>query len=58
MGVPEFRLADLVHDYRALETARNDATDIVQNKRWNEPDFQPLKSYVQSHFTLESDLLN
>ncbi|WP_430735798.1 ATP-dependent DNA helicase RecG [Gracilibacillus dipsosauri] len=57
-GVPEFRLADLVHDYRALETARNDATDIVQNKRWNEPDFQPLKSYVQSHFTLESDLLN
>ena len=22
-GVPEFRVADMIHDYRALETARN-----------------------------------
>ncbi|WP_226034982.1 ATP-dependent DNA helicase RecG [Aquibacillus saliphilus] len=28
-GLPEFRVGDMVHDYRALETARNDAQEII-----------------------------
>lgn len=30
-GVPEFKVADMVHDYRALETARKDAQIIVDD---------------------------
>ncbi len=30
-GIPEFKVADMVHDYRALETARKDAQEIVNN---------------------------
>lgn len=28
-GLPEFKVGDMVHDYRALETARNDAQSII-----------------------------
>src|SRR5690625_289440 len=30
-GLPNFKVADMVHDYRALETARRDAERIVKN---------------------------
>lgn len=30
-GVPEFKVADMIHDYRALEVARQDAENIVEN---------------------------
>lgn len=30
-GLPEFKVADIVHDYRALEVARNDAIEIITN---------------------------
>ncbi|MCP3031156.1 ATP-dependent DNA helicase RecG [Halobacillus sp. A1] len=30
-GMPEFKVGDMVHDYRALETARQDAADIISN---------------------------
>lgn len=29
-GLPEFKVADMIHDYRALETARNDALEIIE----------------------------
>lgn len=30
-GLPEFKVADIVHDYRALEVARQDAVKIIKN---------------------------
>lgn len=30
-GLPEFKVADLIHDYRALEVARQDAQHIIQH---------------------------
>ncbi|MFD2133088.1 ATP-dependent DNA helicase RecG [Pseudogracilibacillus auburnensis] len=30
-GLPEFKVADLIHDYRALEVARKDAAYIISN---------------------------
>ncbi|WP_284139914.1 ATP-dependent DNA helicase RecG [Virgibacillus sp. LDC-1] len=30
-GLPDFKVADMIHDYRALETARNDAQEIIRN---------------------------
>lgn len=31
-GMPEFKVADMVHDYRALETARQDAANLVSSE--------------------------
>lgn len=30
-GLPDFKVADVVHDYRALEVARQDAKEIIDN---------------------------
>ncbi|MFC4404617.1 ATP-dependent DNA helicase RecG [Gracilibacillus xinjiangensis] len=57
-GVPEFKIADLVHDYRALETARNDAIDLVVNQRWKEKEYSKLFHYIKREFTFLDDLLN
>ncbi|MBN6205948.1 ATP-dependent DNA helicase RecG [Ralstonia pickettii] len=43
-GIPEFKVADMVHDYRALETARKDAQEIV-NKNLLTTDEQFAKLY-------------
>ncbi|WP_097159551.1 ATP-dependent DNA helicase RecG [Bacillus oleivorans] len=43
-GLPEFKYADLVHDYRALETARQDAVEMIQSRAfWEAPEFQKLR---------------
>ncbi|HLR07891.1 MAG TPA: ATP-dependent DNA helicase RecG [Bacillota bacterium] len=48
-GIPDFKVADMVHDYRALETARRDAEKIIelrlleQNKA-----YFPLRRYVEN----------
>lgn len=33
-GLPEFKMADLVHDYRALETARKDAEAMINSEEF------------------------
>ncbi|MGX1193978.1 ATP-dependent DNA helicase RecG [Metabacillus sp. SLBN-84] len=46
-GMPEFKVADMVHDYRALETARNDAAKLVQSDAfWKSDDYRELRDYV------------
>lgn len=46
-GMPEFKVADMVHDYRALETARNDASKLVQSDAfWKSDDYRELRDYV------------
>ncbi|QNG58810.1 ATP-dependent DNA helicase RecG [Bacillus sp. PAMC26568] len=48
-GMPEFKVADMVHDYRALETARNDAARLVQSESfWHADDYSMLRLYLQS----------
>ncbi|WP_353855788.1 ATP-dependent DNA helicase RecG [Bacillus sp. Bos-x628] len=43
-GMPEFKVADMVHDYRALETARKDAAELVQSDAfWTEPEYKELR---------------
>lgn len=47
-GVPEFKLADMVHDYRALETARKDAVSMIQSTTfWSSKEFEYLREYLQ-----------
>lgn len=57
-GVPEFKVADMIHDYRALETARKDAQEIIEtNKLEDDKEFYQLKQYLEndSFFTDKLD---
>jgi len=56
-GVPEFKVANIVEDYRALETARQDAVKIIEANLLEEnPAYESLKKYLKSNNPLEEKL--
>ncbi|MGJ9458821.1 ATP-dependent DNA helicase RecG [Oceanobacillus sp. CF4.6] len=56
-GVPEFKVADMIHDYRALETARKDAQEIIEeNLLENDEDYYPLRHYIENQFSFTDKL--
>lgn len=58
-GVPEFKIADMVHDYRALETARNDAALLIQSAQfWESPDYEMLREHLQQSEVLKGEKLD
>jgi ATP-dependent DNA helicase RecG len=47
-GLPEFKIADMVHDYRALETARDDAAKLIQSEIfWQSAEYQTLRNFLE-----------
>ncbi|WP_373895983.1 ATP-dependent DNA helicase RecG [Virgibacillus natechei] len=57
-GIPDFKVADMIHDYRALETARNDAQEIIEKNQLEEDEaFHQLREYLEnsSFFTDKLD---
>ncbi|MDQ0341597.1 ATP-dependent DNA helicase RecG [Lederbergia wuyishanensis] len=58
-GLPEFKVADMVHDYRALETARNDAMKLIEKKEfWSEKDYEHMRKYLQDSGALSGEKLD
>jgi ATP-dependent DNA helicase RecG len=58
-GLPEFKLADMVHDYRALETARNDAAILIQSDIfWHGEEYEPLRNHLQHSGVLTGEKLD
>lgn len=58
-GMPDFKVADMVHDYRALETARNDAAILVQSDAfWQSENYRSLRKYIQDSGVLTGEKLN
>lgn len=56
-GLPEFKVADMVHDYRALETARRDAEEIIENGLLeNDPSFRHIQMYLEENAGLNEKL--
>ncbi|MFD1067177.1 ATP-dependent DNA helicase RecG [Oceanobacillus locisalsi] len=55
-GMPEFKVADMVHDYRALETARQDAHYIVENNLLQTEDYKVLKEILAEEEGLSAKL--
>lgn len=45
-GMPEFKVADPVADYRALETAQIEAQELVTTGAWQQPENRPLANYL------------
>ncbi len=58
-GMPEFKVADMVHDYRALETARQDAANLVSSEAfWKDDEYRMLRAQLLSSGVLEGEKLS
>ena len=58
-GLPEFKVADMVHDYRALEVARNDAKVFIESDAfWKEDRFQKLRENLQQSGAMSGEKLD
>ncbi|MBR7879987.1 MULTISPECIES: ATP-dependent DNA helicase RecG [Bacillus amyloliquefaciens group] len=58
-GMPEFKVADMVHDYRALETARQDAANLVSSEAfWKDDEYRMLRGQLLSSGVLEGEKLS
>ncbi|MFB1081148.1 ATP-dependent DNA helicase RecG [Jeotgalibacillus sp. JSM ZJ347] len=58
-GMPEFRVADMVHDYRALETARDDAHQLIESEAfWQSEEYEPLRTYLQTEGVISGGKLD
>jgi len=58
-GLPEFKLADLVHDYRVLEVARNDAAKLVYDERfWLEDEYEHLRKMLEASGALSGERID
>ncbi len=58
-GLPEFKMADLVHDYRALDVARQDAVRLVESEAfWQEEEYAPLRKTLEEAGVLEGERID
>ena len=58
-GLPEFKVADMVHDYRALDTARKDAEKMIHSQEfWTNEEFEYLKNTIESSGVLNGEKLD
>lgn len=58
-GLPEFKVADMVHDFRALETARQDAQQLISSDTfWHDPAFSHLRRQLEASGVLEGEKLD
>ncbi|NQD65887.1 ATP-dependent DNA helicase RecG [Bacillus haikouensis] len=58
-GLPEFKVADMVHDYRALEVARDDAASLINSESfWKNPEWERLRSYLAEAGVMEGEKLD
>ncbi|GBF71932.1 DNA helicase RecG [Paenibacillus sp. 598K] len=58
-GLPEFRLADMVSDYGVLETARDDAAELVALPDfWEEAVFARLRERLERDQVMQADRLD
>jgi ATP-dependent DNA helicase RecG len=58
-GLPEFKVADMVHDYRALETARSDAAELISSSAfWTDNEYAALRLYLEKSGALKGEKLS
>ncbi|MDG4655898.1 ATP-dependent DNA helicase RecG [Ectobacillus antri] len=58
-GLPEFKVADMVHDYRVLEIARTDATLLVNSRAfWEEPQYERLRKNLEEAGVFQGEKLD
>ncbi|HAM79354.1 ATP-dependent DNA helicase RecG [Ornithinibacillus bavariensis] len=56
-GLPDFKVADMIHDYRALEIARNDAQEIIEFDLLDkDPDYNNLRILLENEGVFDTKL--
>ena len=55
-GLPDFKVADLVHDYRTLDTARKDATLLIESEAfWQDAEYRGLREMLEASGVLQGE---
>lgn len=55
-GLPDFKVADLVHDYRTLDTARKDAAILIETEAfWQDEEYKGLREMLEASGVLQGD---
>ncbi|WP_017753689.1 ATP-dependent DNA helicase RecG [Calidifontibacillus oryziterrae] len=58
-GLPEFKIADMVHDFKTLEVARNDAARLISSSSfWQDEQYRLLRSYLNETGVLNGEKLD
>jgi ATP-dependent DNA helicase RecG len=58
-GMPEFKLGDMVHDYRILEVARNDAAKLIHSDAfWSDESYKLLRQSLEQSGILNGEKLD
>ncbi|WP_332690177.1 ATP-dependent DNA helicase RecG [Halalkalibacter lacteus] len=58
-GLPDFKMADVVHDYRALEVARQDAVKLIHTDGfWTDPCYKGLRRYIEDQGVLNGEKID
>lgn len=58
-GMPEFKMADLIHDYRALDTARKDAERFLAlDAFWTSEQFRDLRERLEASGALGTERMD
>lgn len=58
-GLPDFKLADLIHDYRILEVARQDATVLINDDEfWKDNEYKFLREMLEEFGVLNGDRID
>lgn len=57
--MPDFKLADLVHDYRTLEVARQDAAKLIYDEAfWTGDDYRHLREMLEETGVLNGERID
>jgi ATP-dependent DNA helicase RecG len=58
-GLPDFKLGDVVHDYRVLEVARSDAAKLIESHAfWHDEAYHWLRLYLEESGALSGEKLD
>lgn len=58
-GLPEFKMADLVHDYRTLEVARQDAAKLIYDDQfWQSDEYRYLREMLEESGALNGERMD
>lgn len=58
-GLPDFKVADLIHDYRALEVARQDAVRFIESEEfWQQAEYAPLRQQLEASGALHNERID
>ena len=58
-GLPDFKMADLVHDYRTLEVARQDAAVIIYDDAlWTDDEYKHLREMLEKSGVLNGERID